>query len=302
MRCSIIIPTYNGGSVWEECASALKKYTPESCKIYVVDSQSSDNTVAVAEKNGFIVEVIDKNDFNHGGTRNKAANSICHENEVILFLTQDAIPESNFVPEILKLFSDEQVACAYGRQLPHINASPLATHARLFNYPDKGHCYSLKDASKAGIKTVFTSNSFSAYRGSVFKEIGGFPTKTILSEDMYFAAKAVMKGYKVGYAPDAKVRHSHNYSVSEEFKRYFDIGVFHTEQSWIRENFGGAGGEGKKFIVSEFKYLIKKSPIYIVKAVLSNAAKLAGYKLGQSYKKLPMAIIRRLSMHSRYWL
>lgn len=59
---------------------------------------------------------------------------------------------------------------------------------------------------------------------------------------MYFAAQAVITGYKVAYVSEARVRHSHNYSVMEEFKRYFDIGVFHCEQPWIRDKFGGAGG------------------------------------------------------------
>lgn len=59
---------------------------------------------------------------------------------------------------------------------------------------------------------------------------------------MYFAAKSVLNGYKVAYIAEAMVRHSHNYSLTEEFKRYFDIGVFHADQQWIRNDFGGAGG------------------------------------------------------------
>lgn len=98
---------------------------------------------------------------------------------------------------------------------------------------------------KNGVKTVFMSNSFSAYRIDVLQQLGGFPSDTILCEDMYFTAKAVLAGYKVAYVSEAVVRHSHNYSAVEEFKRYFDIGVFHADEPWIREKFGGAGGEGK---------------------------------------------------------
>ena len=71
------------------------------------------------------------------------------------------------------------------------------------------------------------SNSFSAYRISAFEKLGGFPSNTILCEDMYFTAKAVKAGFKVAYTTNAVVRHSHNYTPMEEFKRYFDIGVFH---------------------------------------------------------------------------
>ena len=145
------------------------------------------------------------------------------------------------------------------------------------------------------------SNSFSAYRLSVFKELGGFPSNTILCEDMYFTAKAVLTGYSVAYVPDAEVLHSHNYTPVEEFKRYFDIGVFHTDEPWIRENFGGAGGEGKKFIISEFSYLIKNAPLWVLLASVNNFMKFLGYKLGQKYKIFPHKIVSLFSMHKGYW-
>ncbi|HCI5986073.1 TPA: hypothetical protein NPN85_005089 [Klebsiella quasipneumoniae subsp. quasipneumoniae] len=110
-----------------------------------------------------------------------------------------------------------------------------------------------------------------------------------------------MEGYKLAYCPDAIVRHSHNYNSIEEFKRYFDIGVFHTDESWIRDNFGGAGGEGLRFIRSEFNYLIKNKPTEILSAGVHNFAKIVGYKLGQNYKKIPKKYLKNLSMHKRYW-
>lgn len=146
------------------------------------------------------------------------------------------------------------------------------------------------------------SNSFSAYRLSIFNEIGRFPSNTILCEDMYYTAKAILAGYKVAYVADAVVKHSHNYSPIDEFKRYFDIGVFHANEKWIRENFGGAGGEGKKFILSEFSYLYKNGILWIPAAIINNFMKICGYKLGLIYKKLPKKLVIRLSMHRRYWL
>ncbi|VCW29736.1 hypothetical protein BANRA_01604 [Klebsiella pneumoniae] len=99
---------------------------------------------------------------------------------------------------------------------------------------------------------------------------------------MYYAAKAVLAGYKIAYVPSAIVYHSHNYTPIEEFKRYFDIGVFHTDEQWIREKFGNAGGEGKKFIISELRYLIDKNKWMIVPlAMINNFMKFMGYELGK---------------------
>ena len=118
---------------------------------------------------------------------------------------------------------------------------------------------------------------------------------------MYYTAKAVLAGYKVAYVHDALVAHSHNYSPFEEFKRYFDIGVFHTDEPWIRKAFGGAGGEGKKFILSELFFLLRNNPLWIPIACINNLMKFLGYKIGQKYKNLPLSIIKKFSMHTRYW-
>lgn len=301
MRYFIAVPTYNGGEIWKASVENIKKYGPSDLHVQVVDSSSKDDTVAVAQQAGFDVTIIASKDFNHGGTRNLAIEKHIADYDIAVFLTQDAIPEAGFIEKIAAAFDDPKVACAYGRQLPHHDANPIAQHARYFNYPTNGHLCEFADAPRLGIKTVFMSNSFSAYRISVFKELGGFPSNTILCEDMFFTARAVLAGYKVAYVADAAVRHSHNYSPTEEFKRYFDIGVFHADEPWIREKFGGAGGEGKKFIISELRYLLKHGLQYIPIAFLNNFMKITGYKLGQRYKNLPKSFVKLCSMHKRFW-
>lgn len=296
----IAIPTYNGGSIWKNAAESIKRYGPDELHVQVIDSGSQDMTVEIAHNLGFDVINIDAKEFNHGGTRNQLVNANS-DYDVVIFLTQDAIPEPGYIDRILSAFDNPDVACVYGRQLPHHDANPIARHARYFNYPEKSGVYSFGDAEKMGLKTVFMSNSFSAYRISVFKVLGGFPSNTILCEDMFFTAKSVLAGYKVAYVSDAVARHSHNYSPLEEFKRYFDIGVFHADEYWIRERFGGAGGEGKRFIFSELRFLLKENFTYIPVALVNNFMKITGYKLGQNYKRIPRSIVKFFSMHKRYW-
>ncbi|WP_130084929.1 glycosyltransferase family 2 protein, partial [Escherichia coli] len=277
MKYYIAVPTYNGGKIWKEVITSIKKYAPQNLYVLVIDSNSKDDTAANALAAGFDVDTINGADFNHGGTRNIAVEKAQHEHDIIIFMTQDAIPQQDFIINIIDAFKDEKVACAYGRQLPHVDANPLASHARYYNYPTKDYVCGYEDIPEMGIKTVFMSNSFSAYRISAFEKLGGFPSNTILCEDMYFTAKAVKAGFKVAYTANAVVRHSHNYTPMEEFKRYFDIGVFHADEPWIREEFGGAGGEGKRFILSELKYLLKSAPLWIPLALINNFMKILGY-------------------------
>ncbi|MEN0617502.1 glycosyltransferase family 2 protein [Klebsiella indica] len=301
MKYYIAIPTYNGGKLWHSAVVNIKNNAPEHTLVHIIDSGSKDDTVIIAKNHGFDVIAIDSSTFNHGGTRNQAIDNFMNDHDLVIFLTQDAIPEPGFIENIISVFTDEEIVCAYGRQLPHLNANPLAQHARLFNYPSSAYIGCKEKVVDMGLKTVFMSNSFSAYRLSVFKKLGGFPSNTILCEDMYYTAKAILAGYKVAYVPEAKVHHSHNYSPIDEFKRYFDIGVFHTDEPWIRNNFGGAGGEGKRFLISEFKYLIKKAPHWIPISCMNNVMKILGFKIGRHYKVLPKFLIKKFSMHKRFW-
>ncbi|CAM4362744.1 glycosyltransferase family 2 protein [Pluralibacter gergoviae] len=301
MKFFIAIPTYNGGDIWRETVINIKKNAPKNTFVQVIDSGSKDETVAVATKAGFDVISITSEDFNHGDTRNKVVFNNINQFDIVIFLTQDAIPTPGFTENIVQVFSDPSVACAYGRQLPHKDATPLAEHARRFNYPEASHICDLSNAATMGLKAVFMSNSFAAYRLSTFNKLGGFPSNTILCEDMYFAAKALLSGYKSAYVANAVVKHSHNYTAIEEFKRYFDIGVFHTDQPWIKKEFGGAGHEGSKFIVSEIKFISITRLPWLVKAFFNNSMKILGYKLGSKYKLFPIEFIKKFSMHKKYW-
>ena len=268
----------------------------------MIDSSSSDDTVKLAEEAEFSVYSIPQSIFNHGRTRNQAVEFGKSFTDVVIFMTQDAIlASSDSLANLLAPFVDPEVAAVCGRQLPHHDATPLAAHARYFNYPSESRVRTMADISVLGIKTAFMSNSFAAYRLSVFEELGGFPDNTILAEDMYLTAKMILSGYKVAYCAEATVFHSHNYTLKQEFQRYFDTGVFQQEQQWIQQKFGRVASEGKRFVLSELKFLSIKSPLLIPKAILSTLAKLIGFKLGYYYYMLPYKWCKALSMHKGYW-
>ena len=64
---------------------------------------------------------------------------------------------------------------------------------------------------------------------------------------------------------------------------------------------GGAGGEGRDYIVSELRFLGGTRVALWPASLWRNAAKLLGYKLGQAERMLPVAAKRRLSMHRGFW-
>jgi len=298
---SIIIPTYNAQNYLVKLLDKIKSQSIDNYELIIIDSSSKDDTVKIANEYTDNVIVIPQNEFDHGGTRAKAAQIA--KGNILVYLTQDALPFDEFTIEnIVKVFEDENVGAAYGKQLSYEDTNLFGKHLRKFNYPDETIVRTKEDIQKYGIKTVQLSNSFSAYRKDVLFETGNFKVNLILGEDMYTGAKMILAGYSLVYLANAKVYHSHSYTVWEEFKRYFDIGVFHSRESWILDKFGKAEGEGMKYVKSEVKYLSSHRALYLLpEFIVRNGMKYLGYKLGQKYEKLPMWIVKRFSMHHRWW-
>ncbi len=304
MKFGLIIPTLNAGGNFLKLLEQIDSQTLPTEKL-LVDSDSTDGTDALAKKFGFEVVKVLRSDFHHGATRQLALENLLEKNscDVVIFLTQDVfLYDENSFAELVKIFSeDEKVGLSYGRQLPHKNATLEAKFLRTFNYPEENQIRSLEDKKKFGIKTAMNSNSFAAYRVDALKKIGGFPSQVILAEDMFVAAKMLLEGYKIFYSADAKIFHSHNYTAAQEFHRYFDIGVFHSRESWIRKTFGSAEGAGKKFVLMKFWSLLKKNPIECFGAFFRDLAKFSGYRLGIMEKILPKTLCRKFSMHKNFW-
>jgi rhamnosyltransferase len=298
----LLVPTRNPGSQWAEFLQALDSQTIRPQRVIVLDSESTDGSAQATQTRGHTVHTVQRRQFNHGGTRQTGLDQYAQNACFAIFLTQDAIlanPEA--LAQLLAAFDDPQVAAAYGRQLPHANAIPIAAHARLFNYPPMGHTITAQDKAHKGIKTCFLSNSFAAYRLSALRQAGGFAPDLILGEDMHLAARLLLAGHAIRYQASAQVYHSHNYSLQEEMARYFDTGVFHAQQSWLMNTFGGAGNEGLKFMTSEIRHLGQHAPLQLPQALLRSLLKAAGFKLGRSSAHFPVALNKRLSMHKGYW-
>lgn len=301
IKFALLIPTLNAGIKWIELLKSIDEQSVKIDRRIIIDSGSKDETIELAESYGFEIIKIRKDEFNHGATRQRVVNA-CADIDIAVFLTQDAILASDVsIRNIVSVFEDPEIGMAYGRQLPRKNAECLEIHARLFNYPDVSDVRSYNDKNRLGFKVFFCSNSFSAYRISALNAVGGFPTDSIMGEDAIVAAKMLFQKFKVAYVADAIVYHSHNYTLKEEFKRYFDTRVFHEQNKWLIEKYGKPTGEGLRFVKSEIKYTLKNDKISLFKSIGSIFAKWMGYNLARYYKTMPTFVLKKLSMHKFYW-
>jgi rhamnosyltransferase len=282
---TVAIPTCDAGCRFSELLDKLTKQTLKPDGIIVVDSASADQTGRVAEDYKCMVITINRADFDHGTTRNLAVSRT--DSEFVIFLTQDAIPADEFmIAELIKpMQADPNIAVCYGRQLPASDAGRLESFARLFNYPEKSVLKTKNDIAKLGLKTFFCSNSCSAIRTSILKELGGFKNNVIVNEDMLFAAQAILAGFSVYYSADAKVFHSHRFSATATFRRYFNIGRFFADNRWITD-IAGISRFGSDYVRAGIRHFREtRRPLYIAVLFFEFVIKAAAFKFGWFYQR-----------------
>lgn len=281
MKISVVIPTLNAEQQLPKLFDVLSRQTVMADEIVIVDSKSDDKTVDVAKSNrNTRVISINRDEFDHGRTRDLALRS-CNS-DFVLFLTQDAIPaDEKYVENIIKPFDDEGVAGVSGRQLPKKDARPYEVFIREFNYPDESNVRAREDVEILGIKAFFFSDACSAIRKSHYLKLGGFEYPILTDEDLFFAAKAIMSGYKIAYSADAKVYHSHNLSLSEQYKRNYIQGIEFKKHSEILNGIS-LESEGLKMVWYVTKKLLLHGRIIsVIQFYLDCAARLFGSRAGR---------------------
>lgn len=253
---TVIIPTLNAENNIKKLLTGVNAQTLQPGRIIVIDSESDDKTVDIARTFSNVeTRIIKQSDFNHGRTRDMAIREVTTEYAV--FLTQDVTINDNntFAALIESMKQNGDVVVSYARQKAYENANIIEKLIREFNYPNDSCIKDRSMISDFGIKTFFCSNVCAAYRVKKYKELGGFvyPVKT--NEDMFFAATAIKNGYKVSYAADAVVEHSHCFSLKQQFYRYYYLGY---EMQKHKELIGGEElSEGVKLAGFVVKRLIK---------------------------------------------
>ena len=231
MDVTICIPTKNGGAQLDKVLEAVfKQQTSLSFEVVCVDSGSIDNTISVITKYPSVrLHRIPANQFGHGKTRNLAAS--LGTGEFVVFLTQDALPASDSWLDNLvhAVKADDNCVLGFGIHYAYPGCNVLDERdIRLhFNgFGQENTYYHLDDPQRYAVDEgyrhllAFSSDNNACLRRSVFEK---YPYPDVeFAEDQIWARQMIELGYTKVYCPSAPVYHSHNYPVSEYFRRYYD--------------------------------------------------------------------------------
>ncbi|HAG68793.1 MAG TPA: glycosyl transferase family 2 [Lachnospiraceae bacterium] len=280
MTIDAVIPVYRPDDKFERLLKGLREQSVKLNKIIIMYTRDSETDHCRADGPDIEVHELSKNEFDHGGTRNKGVGF--SEAEHVLLMTCDAVPADRYLTErLLEGFADKKTAVCYARQLPAEDASLSERFSREFNYPGTDRLKSAEDIKTMGIKAFFCSNVCAMYRRDIFNELGGFVDRTVFNEDMIFARKALDAGYCIQYKSDARVIHSHNFTNLQQFKRNMLIAGSQMEHP---EVFGDVSSEseGVRYVKNAYAYFRKnRQSLMILPFVVTCGFRFAGYRVGK---------------------
>lgn len=308
-----VIPVYKPDQRLLQILDRLSRQTVPVHTIHLINTGEEILAAALASWNltqeellarwpNVVLTNIRPEEFDHGGTRN-AGFHCCSQADYILTMTQDALPADDvLIEELMRpLDRDPMVAVSYARQLANPGAQAEERLSRVFNYPEEPLIKSQEDTKRLGIKAYFCSDVCAMYRRDIWDTMGGFADPVIFNEDMVYAGHALQAGYRICYAAQAMVYHSHTYTAMQQFHRNFDLGV---SQTMHPEVFGGLSseGEGMQYVRAVSRQLLQEGRSWQIPAFgFRCAARLLGYRMGRRYQKLPEKVVIWCSSNRQYW-
>ena len=206
---SIIIRAYNEEKYIGRLLEGIKQQTVQDVDVILVDSGSTDSTVAIAESYDTRIVRIRPEEFTFGRSLNFGVKEA--KREFIVMASAHVYPVyPDWLETLLRPFQDEKVALTYGKQRGY-EGSKYSEH-QIFHqwYPDD---------SNADQTTAFCNNANAAIRKSLWQQ---HPYDEMLTglEDLEWAKWAKGQGYKIAYAAEAEIIHIHNETPRGVYNRY----------------------------------------------------------------------------------
>ena len=227
-RISIVIPTKNPGCNLEQLFKKLKSQEGmRDLEVIVVDSGSTDDTLAAAERWAAKVVQIAPEQFTHSFARNRGADEAT--GEYLLFMVQDALPLTNLwlweMVTALETNSLAAVSCAeYPRADSDLFYQFLIHRHSNSAAPDQDRilAWDKSCSSYLGLRSNAQISDVAALiRRNVFEN---YRYKMAYAEDLDLGIRLIRDGHRLGFLHRTRVLHSHNRSSYYFLKRgYVDV-------------------------------------------------------------------------------
>lgn len=208
--CSIVIRAYNEERHIGRLLEGLMQQTlRERCEIILVDSGSTDATVAIARRYPVRVVHIRPEEFTFGRSLNLGIRHA--RGEFVVIASAHVYPVyPDWLERLLEPFADPQVALTYGKQRGD-HRTRFSEHQIFAKwFPERSNWRQTHP---------FCNNANAAIRRALWEQHPYDETLTGL-EDLAWAKWAIEQGYVLAYVAEAEIVHVHEESPRKVFNRY----------------------------------------------------------------------------------
>ena len=207
---SVIIRTLNEERYLPELLKAIANQNSHfSHEVVLIDSGSTDQTLAIAKQFGCRILHISREEFSFGRSLNRACEAA--SGTYLAFISGHCIPcDQSWLQNLVAPIADSKVHYAYGRQLggPDTYWSEHQIFAKYFpensNIPQQG--FYCNNANSALLASEWASHRFD-------EELTGL-------EDMHLAKRLLADYGSVGYVAEARVVHIHHENWAQVQRRF----------------------------------------------------------------------------------
>jgi rhamnosyltransferase len=208
-QVTVVMRTKNVEDVLAQALDALFAQSFADFELLVVDSGSTDSTLEILSHYPATVHRIEAHEYVPGPVLNGAIERT--QSPLIVFQNSDVVPlDDGALGALVEAFDDPKIQAAFGRQIPRPEADCWVSSDYARAFPADG----------AAPDWIPFSLPFAAMRRSAWVE-RPFYSEAWGSEDTEWGVYARTAGKQIRYVSDARVMHSHNYTLRQLYGRRF---------------------------------------------------------------------------------
>ncbi len=210
MDTSIVIRTLNEGRWLPALLEAVKSQNfAGSVETIIVDSGSTDETLAIANDHKCRIVHIKKSEFTFGRSLNVGCEAA--EGRALIFISGHCIPaDEEWLNKLVRPLQEGEAEYVYGRQQAH-ELTKFSERQLFRKY--------FPEVSQIPQRDIFCNNANSALLRSAWMS-NRFDEALTGLEDMELAKRLVAAGGRIGYVADASVYHIHEEQWGHIRRRY----------------------------------------------------------------------------------
>ena len=209
VETSIIIRTFNESRHVGRLLDSILAQEYGNREIIVVDSGSTDDTLAIAAKYPVKIITIRKEDFSFGYSLNVGCRNA--SGAYLVFVSAHTYPVDNrWLRNMIGPFEDPKIGMVYGRQIGN-ETTKISEEKDMFN--------NFGDKSRILVDESLGNNANAAVRKSLWLQTPFDETLPGI-EDIDWARKIQKAGYYVYYKADAVICHIHDETCRQIYNRF----------------------------------------------------------------------------------